>query len=441
MKTIIKNGTIVTSKKTFKADILIKDGKIALIDEDIQNYESDSQVIDATDCYIFPGGIDPHVHMHLPIPAGYSSDDFFTGSRAALTGGTTTIIDFVTPNKGQSLIEALEKRKKEAISSVINCYFHVSPIEWNENTENEIRECVKKGVKSFKVYMAYKKSIGLDDEVLEKVTRAIANAGGLLLVHAEMGDLIEEMRDKFASEGKLSPKYHCKSRPDFSESDAVKKVIDIANRNACPVYIVHLSAKASLEHIKNAQAKGWKVNAEVCPHHLLLDEKKYDGSFEETSKFVLSPPLRTKNDNDALWQALADEIIQTIGTDHCPFTSQQKAIGKDDFRKIPNGAGGVEHRMSLLYTYGVLKNRISLNRFVAVTSTNAAKTFGLYPQKGEIAVGSDADIVVWNPKVKSIISAKTHHQNCDVNIYEGFETEASAEVVIIGGEIVKNSQS
>ncbi|MFW5793614.1 MAG: dihydropyrimidinase [Bacteroidota bacterium] len=441
MKILIKNGTIVTSDKTFKSDILIKNESIELISEQIKASDKYDQIIDANDRYIFPGGIDPHVHMNLPTPAGYSSDDFYTGSKAALLGGTTTIIDFVTPQKGQSLVEALQMRKKEAEKSLIDFSFHVSPVEWTKNTEEEINNCIKEGITSFKVYMAYKKSIGLDDKSLEKVVKAVAKAKGLLVVHAEMDDTIEELRDKYAKEGKLTPEYHAESRPPYTESEAVRKIIDMAGKNQCSLYIVHVSAKESIMHIADARKQARMVFAEVCPHHLLLDDTKYKGDFDETCAFVLSPPLRKSGDCEALWQKLEEYIIQTIGTDHCPFTLKQKQMGKDDFRKIPNGAGSVEHRMSLLYTYGVLKNRISLNRFVEVTSTNAAKIFGLYPQKGEIAVGSDADLLIWNPEIKNIISAKSHHQNSDLNIFENFETVGAAEYVITKGiAVTKNGE-
>ncbi|MBS4014655.1 MAG: dihydropyrimidinase [Bacteroidetes bacterium] len=436
MKILIKNCHIITADKSYFSDILICDGTIQQIAKNIELSDKNVKIINAENKYVFPGGIDPHVHMHLPTPAGYSSDDFDSGSKAAIAGGTTTIIDFVTPKKGQSLIEALELRQKEAEKSHIKCYFHVSPIEWTENTENEIIECVNQGIKSFKVYMAYKKSIGLNDDILEKVIKIVAKAGGILTVHAEIGDLIEELRDDFFNKGNTSPLYHAKSRPDYTESEAVKKVISLTKKHSCPLYIVHLSAAASIEHIKKALQDNQQVFAEACPHHLLLNETKYVGSFEDTSKFVLSPPLRTKNDNEALWKAISEGIIKTVGTDHCPFSSIQKSIGKDDFRKIPNGAGGVEHRMSLLFTYGVLENRISLNKFVELTSTNAAKIFGLYPKKGEIAVNSDADIVIWDPKLESIISSKSHKQNCDTNIYEGFKTIGGPEVVILSGKIL-----
>ena len=440
MRILIKNGTIVTSERTFKSDFLIEDGIISEISEQIPE-KDECELIDASDRYIFPGGIDPHVHMHLSTPAGYSSDDFYTGSKAALHGGTTTLIDFVTPHKGQSLVEAFSDRKKEAETSVIDYSFHVSPIDWHQNIENEIQTILKEGVTSFKVYMAYKSSIGLNDDVLLKVMKAVSNAGGMITVHAEMGDEIDKLRDVFAEQGKLSPEYHALSRPNRTEADAVKKIIEFSEQTECPVYIVHVSAQESVEHIRLAQNIGLKIFAETCPQYLLLDDSKLKGTFKETAKYMFSPVLRKKEDNDALWKGIADKTIQTIGTDHCPFTFEQKKQGINDFRKIPNGAGGVEHRMSLLFTYGVLKNQINLNEFVAISSANAAKIFGLYPKKGEIAIGSDADIIIWNPDSENIISAKTHHQNCDLNIYESVKIKGEPEFVIRNGKIViKNNR-
>ncbi len=433
MNLLIKNGTLVTGEKIFKSDVLISDGKITTVSNLIN--EKNCDVIDAEGKYVFPGGIDPHVHMHLPTFAGYSSDDFYTGSIAALYGGTTTLIDFVTPRKGQALPDALAERKKEAENSLCDYSFHVSPISWHKGLKPEIKECVKQGITSFKVYTAYKNSIGLEDDELFKVMQDVADIGALLTVHAELGDDIEDLRNRFFAEGKTAPEYHALSRPDRTEAEAVKKIIGFAEQTGCKVYIVHVSSAESLKYIKNAQKKGLPLFAETCPQYLLLDDTKLKGSFNETAKYVFSPPLRKKGNEKYLWNALPDNILQTTGTDHCPFTFSQKLLGKDDFRKIPNGAGGVEHRMSLLYTYGVLQNKISLTDFVKTTSTNAAKIFGLYPRKGEIREGADADIIIFG-ETDEIISAKTHRQNCDLNIYEGFKIKAKPEVVIKNGEIV-----
>ena len=436
MSLLIKNGSIITSCRNFQADILINSGKIAGIGHHLIHQDTPVKIIDADGKYIFPGGIDPHVHMHLPTPAGFSSDDFYTGSRAALFGGTTSIIDFVTPQKGQSLVEALKMRQKEAGNSLADFSFHVSPVDFHQNIENEIKECVRQGVTSFKIYLAYKNTIGLEDENILKVLKTVGKLGGIVTAHCEMGDDIERLRNSFFENGQTSPMHHALSRPDVAEAEAVKKLIEMAAVADCPVYIVHVSAARSLEHIQKAQQKGQPVFAETCPHYLLLDDSKYSGIFEKTVPFVISPPLRQKQDQNALWKAINEGIIQTVGTDHCPFNFSQKAIGLNDFRKIPNGAGGIEHRMALLFTYGVLEKRISLEKFVEITSTNAARIFGIFPAKGQIAKGADADLVIWNPATENVISTKNHHQNCDINIFEGLKTLGSPEFVIKNGEVI-----
>ncbi len=433
MKILIKNGTIVTSEGNNISDVLIENQKIKTVEGKIE--ENADKVIDAKEKYLLPGGIDPHVHMRLPTPAGFSSDDFETGSKAALFGGTTTIIDFVTPQRGQSMVEALEERKEEAKTSLVDHSFHVSPVEWNDSTENEIKECIKRGITSFKVYMAYKNAIGLEDDELLNVMKVAAKEGVIVTAHCEADDEIGELREQFAAKGKLSPKAHALSRPPALEAKAVRKAIEMAAETGCMLYIVHVSSAQSIKIIREAQKKGQKVIAETCPQYLLLDDSKYQGVFDEAAKYVMSPPLRKKEDNNILWQAIADNTINSIGTDHCPFISQQKRIGKEDFRKIPNGAGGVEHRLALLHTFGVLQDRFSLNRFVDITSTKPAKIFGLYPQKGEIAPGSDADIVIWNPKARNTISTITHHQLSDLSIYEGMQTIGAPEIVINKGKI------
>lgn len=437
MDLLIKNGTVVNHDQSQSADVLVSNGSISKFGANLSQSYSSTKIIDANGKYIFPGGIDPHVHMHLPTPAGFSSDDFYSGSRAALLGGTTTIIDFVTPRRGQSLVEALEQRKAEAEQSMANTYFHVSPVEWRNSIADEIRECIHNyGIKSFKCYMAYKSNIGLDDDALFKVMQIVGIEGALLTLHCEDGDEIEKLRATYAGSDLPKPLAHVKSRPPELEAKAVKSAIALAKKANCPIYIVHVSSKLSLDLIKEAQACGQKVYAETCPHYLLLDKSRYDQSFEKAAAFVMSPPLRKIEDNNALWEGIVDGSISSIGTDHCPFTLAQKKKGIEDFRKIPNGAGGVEHRMALLFTYGVQQNKISLNRFVEITSTNPAKIFGLYPQKGIIREGADADLLIWNPESRQMISAKTHHSNCDLNVYEGFQTLGEAECVIRGGKLV-----
>lgn len=433
----IINGTIVNAESTFEADILCRNGKISRIGKDLVSDHAKVQTIDASGCLVFPGGIDPHVHMHLKTGSGYSADDFLTGSTAALYGGTTTIVDFVTPEKNQTLQEATQLRMKEADNCLCDHSLHVSPVVWRTCMPEEISRMVSEtGLRTFKVYMAYKDSIGLDDTVILQVMKAVAKAGGVVLLHCETGDEIDQNRKKLIFENKTSPLFHPVSRPGDMEAEAVSKAIEMAGQTDCTIYIVHVSSKKSLEHIKKARARGLKIYAETCPQYLLLDDSLYDGPFEEVCKYVMSPPLRKKEDREALWEALRSGVIQTIGTDHCPFTLEQKKTGLHDFTLIPNGAGGVEHRMALLYTYGVLTGKITLNEFVALISANAAKIMGFYPRKGMIAEGADADIVVWNRNRDSRISAQTHHSAGDQNIYEGFKTTGSPEMVIKDGQIV-----
>jgi len=432
---LIKNGTVVRASGSVEEDILI-DGDMIISTGHSLSAGTAERVIDARGMYVLPGGVDPHVHMHLPSPAGFSSDDFLSGSRAALWGGTTTIIDFVTPERGEPLPTALEKRMREAEHSLTDYSFHVSPVEWRESIHDEIRECTRMGVTSFKVYMAYKQTVGLGDEDLLRVMKAVGKAGGTVTVHCEEGDEIERLRDSFIHDGHTLPLYHLLSRPSRLEASAVKKIIKLAAEAECPLYIVHVSAAESLEHIREARSQGQTVYAETCPQYLLLDNSKYTGPFEQTSKYVISPPLRTEADNDALWHALADGTLNTVGTDHCPFTAEQKRAGLEDFRKIPGGAGGVEQRLALLYTYGILTGRLNLNQLVNMCCTEPAQIFGIHPRKGDIVTGSDADIIIWNPEPAGIISAESHHMNCDINIYEGMAVRGFPEYVIKGGEVV-----
>lgn len=436
MDILIKNGTIVRAEELQKSDILIKDGKIEALGDNIKPVNQNTKIIDAEHYYIFPGGVDPHVHLHLETSVGYSSDDFLSGSLAALAGGTTTIFDFVTPRKGQNLNDALTERLKHAENCLIPYTFHVSPIDWTENTEKEIDEIFACGINSFKVYMTYKETIGLDLEKTEKVMVAVAKNKGVLAVHCEDGDKIDELRKFYISQGNTSPEFHPLSRPAATEADSVKDIIELAEKTKCTVYLVHISSKESLVHIRAAREKGIKIYAETCPQYLLLDDLLYLGEFEQTAAFVISPPLRGLEDNVILWKALYDGSISTVGTDHCPFYLKQKAAGKNDFTKIPNGAGGIEYRLTLLYTYGVMQKRITINKMVELFSTAPARIFGIYPQKGEIAIGSDADLVVWNPNFVQDISIETQYQKTDLNIYDGLTAIGRAEFVISEGEIM-----
>jgi dihydropyrimidinase len=436
MSILIKKPLIVNADGIISSDILIEKGKIMSVAENIHPPEKRTTVIDAERLYALPGGIDPHVHLALPTPAGNSSDDFHSGSIAALSGGTTTIIDFVTPSRDQSLAEAYKQRKKEAKTSLIDYKFHMGISGYNQNTTQEIAYCINKlGITSFKAYLAYRNSIGIDYESLEKVMKQLAGSNALLMIHCEEGDEIIELQNNFIAQGLTSPQYHALSRPNVTESKSVEKVLELVKKTRCTTYLVHISAKRSIEQIAEFKKKA-KVFTETCPQYLILDKKNYESPHPDSLKYVISPPLRDKASKSALWNNISNGNIDVIATDHCPFnTNGQKDKGIHDFTKIPNGAGGIEYRMSLLFSYGVLKNKISLQRFVELTSTNAARIFGLYPRKGVIAMGSDADIVLWDPKREKTIRVDSQVQHCDSNIYDGIKITGVPAYVISSGVV------
>lgn len=437
---IITNALIVNADSSLTAHIHISGGKImALIPVESQ-LPFDIETVDASGYAVLPGGVDPHVHLHLPTPAGYSCDDFFDGSKAALAGGTTSIIDFVTPNRGQSLLKALRLRKMEAQSSLIDYSFHMGVTWWNDTLKAEIEQCIKsEGITSFKVYLAYKNSIGVNFAELEKIMHVVGYHGGLVTVHAEDGDEIERLQQQFFRQGKTTPIYHALSRPPEVESIAVKRVIELAYETKCKVYVVHTSTKNSVNLIKSAQLKDIKVFSETCPQYLLLNEKVYDQSFDKAAPYVISPPIRGNEHSEALWQGIIDQTIQTIATDHCPFNLVgQKDVGKNDFRIIPNGAGGIENRIQLLFKYGVATNKITINQLVALVSTNPSSIFGL-ASKGRIAPGFDADLVIWDFNKSQTISAKKQLSSCDTSIYEGFESQGQPVLTILKGKILKKN--
>ena len=434
---LIKNGRIVTASDSFAADILVIEDKIKGIGKDLEAVDSNTEVIDASGLYVLPGGIDAHVHMELPLGDGlFSCDDFESGTRAALAGGTTSIIDFVTPQRGQSLIEAVEERKKLAEKSLCHYRLHMSVTEWNPRVPAEMKQCLEQeGMTSVKVYMAYKESVGLDDGELLQVMETAAGLGLLVMVHCEHGEAVGFLQKKFIREGKTGPRYHPLSRPPEVEGEAVNRALMMAKITCCPIYIVHVSTREAVERIAGARETGRQVFAETCPHYLLLDDSEYKRPGFAGAAYVMSPPLRPKGHGDALWKAIKNGVIQTAATDHCPFhMKDRKERGRDDFTRIPNGVAGVEHRMVLLYRYGVLENKITLKQFVDITAEQPARIFGLYPQKGTIAVGSDADILLWDPQAEDVISAATHVQHCDTTIYEGFPIKGKPYIVIAGGK-------
>ena len=436
---LITNGTIITIDSSYKADLALSDGKITDIGQlDTKAYPN-HQVIDALGKYIFPGGVDPHVHLALPTPAGNSSDDFVTGSKAAISGGTTSFIDFVTPKHGQSLIEAVHLRKAEAAASNVDYSLHVGIIKRNTNTLAQIIHCIEhEGITSFKTYLAYRESIGIKYAELKSVMEMVGPAGGMVLVHCEDGAMVSALQKSFLQKGNNNAAYHARSRPPKTEILAVEKVIELSAITGCPVYIVHTSTGEAANAIRKAKESGLKVWGETCIQYLMLDDSVYSDSLDNIKvlPYVISPPLRGKKDQESLWRGLSNGTFDTLATDHCPFNLVgQKDLGINDFTKIPNGAGGIEHRLSLLYTYGVLTKKITLNQFVNLTSTRPAEIFGFGDRKGKLQPGYDADIVTWDPDAKEIISAKNHFQNCDSDIYEGILIQGKPEIVLVNGTI------
>lgn len=439
-KYLVINGTIINADSMMKADIAVSGGKIesvGMIDPaDFPGYET----IDASGRYIFPGGIDPHVHLALPTPAGNSSDDFVSGSIAALAGGTTSIIDFVTPRRGQSLTEALTLRRAEARASHCNWKLHLGISEWNEKVASEVRYCIRhEDTRSFKAYLAYRDTIGINYDELEQLMQVAGPEGGTVLVHCEEGETISRLQRQFISEGRTNASFHALSRPKEAEINAIKTVISLSERTGCPVYIVHVSTGEGARAIREAKEKGLKVYGETCIQYLVLNDCVYDPSLpnEKVLPYVISPPIRPESERLQLWEELAKGAFDVVSTDHCPFNLHgQKDAGINDFTKIPNGAGGVEFRLSLLYSYGVATHKLSLRQFVSLTSARAAEIFGWGGTKGKIARGFDADLVIWNPETKWLISAKQQHQHCDTNIYEGISVTGNAEMVISSGNVV-----
>jgi len=440
---LIINGTIINSEDTVKSDLVVNEGVITQIGNLKPKDFPDYKIIDAKGKYIFPGGIDPHVHLELPTPAGPSCDDFLSGSKAAIAGGTTFLVDFVTPSRGQSLMKALAFRLKESNKCLVDYTLHMGITWYDETIPEQMEWCVNEvGIKSFKVYLAYKGSIGIEYRELEQVMIKAASLNATVLVHCEEGDVILKNQKEFINEGKTEPMYHALSRPAEVESDSVRKVIDLCRKTGCKTYIVHTSTAKSIEYIRAAKKEGLPLFCETCPQYLLLDESVYSKPLPDSLKYVISPPIRSKQDQEALWDALADGTVDVFSTDHCPFnTIGQKDVGINDFTKIPNGAGGIENRLSLLYTYGVLTEKISLQQFVGLISSNAARIFDLYPQKGDIEVGSDADLVIWDPEVKSAVSVKTQVQQCDSNIFEGFDIMGKAKCVLQNGKVLPSFDS
>jgi dihydropyrimidinase len=435
MDLLIKGGTVVTAEKSSKLDIRIKGESIVELGENLSSLGE--KVIDAAGKLIFPGFIDTHTHFDLDAGDFRTADDFESGSKAAIKGGTTMVLDFATQNKGETLKEALQNWHNLA-EGRSSCHygFHMSISDWNESTRNELKDMTAAGVTSYKIYMAYdnlKVNAGITYEIL----KAVKEEGGIIGVHCENGDLVNTLIREQKALGNLTPKAHPLSRPDEVEAVAVHELLTVARLAEAPVNIVHLSSKKGYQIVEAARAKGQKVYVETCPQYLLMEDSKYDLPGFESAKFVLSPPLRKNADMECLWQAWSENEIDTIGTDHCSFHFKgQKERGLHDFSRIPNGIPGVEHRPALMYTYGVTENRITKEQFCAALATKPAKQYGMYPKKGVIAVGSDADLVIWDPEYMGVITAKEQLQKVDYTPYEGFAVKGRAEEVLLQGQLV-----
>jgi dihydropyrimidinase len=437
MKTLIKNGSIVTAVDHYVGDILIEDESVSLIGRKLDMLAD--RVIDASEKLVIPGGVDPHTHMEFPFGGTTASDDFRTGTIAAAHGGTTTIIDFAIQYKGESLTQAIDNWHRKADGKpAIDYGFHLIVSELPDERVPELKRLIlNDGITSFKLFMAYPGAFLVDDGTIFKAMSAAGEVGGLVCMHAENGIVIQELIKRALAEGKTAPKYHALTRPTKAEAEGTARALAIAEMAEAPVYIVHLSCHDALVKVKEARDMGLPAYAETCPQYLFLDYTRYEQEGFEGAKYVLTPPLREKWHQEELWKGLRMDDLQVISTDHCPFCfKEQKELGKDDFSKIPNGGPGVENRLSLIYNGGVSGGRISLNRFVQLVSTAPAKLFGLFPQKGTIAVGSDADIVIFDPNAEMTISAETHHMNIDYNAYEGMRVKGVTETVLSRGKVI-----
>src|SRR5215471_7135904 len=439
MRTLIKNGHIVTAVDSYIADILVDGSTVAVIGKDLSGIVgSPDRTIDATGKLVIPSGIDPHTHMDLPFGGTSASDDFETGTRAAAFGGTTTIVDFAVQYRGQSLNQALDVWFAKAEGKACIDYgFHMIVTDLPDQRLPELKALIKQGISSFKLFMAYPGVFLVDDGTIFKAMTTAGEGGGLICMHAENGVVIDVLVKRALAEGKTAPKYHALTRPTKAEAEGVHRAIAIAEMAHSPVYIVHLSCYDALREVQAARDLGLPAYAETCPQYLFLDYSYYEGEGFEGAKYVMTRPLRNKSNQEQLWKGLRGNDLQVISTDHCPFCfKEQKELGRGDFSKIPNGGPGVENRMSLIYDGGVVQKRISLNRFVELTSTAAAKIFGLFPRKGTIAVGSDADIVIFNPDREQVLSVKTHQMRVDYSAYEGRKVQGAVETVLSRGNVV-----
>ena len=437
MSLLIRGGTVVTADQTRRADVYCENGLIKAVGEGL-DAPTGAEVIDAGGQYVMPGGIDPHTHMELPFMGTVASESFFTGTAAGFAGGNTTIIDFVIPDPHQRLMDAYRDWRGWSEKAAGDYSFHVAVTWWDETVHADMGTLVREeGVNSFKHFMAYKNAIMATDEIMYQSFQRALELGAIVTCHAENGELVYQLQKDLVARGITGPEGHPLSRPAAVEGEAAHRAIRFAEVIGVPVYLVHTSTQDALEAIAHARGNGQRVFGEVLAGHLLIDDSVYRSpDWEFAAGHVMSPPFRPKHHQEALWKGLQSGDLQTTATDHCCFCAEQKAAGRDDFTKIPNGTAGVEDRMAVLWTHGVNTGRLTPEEFVAVTSANAAKIFNIYPRKGTIAVGADADIVVWDPEATKTISAKTHHQNIDFNIFEGMAVKGLASTTVSNGKVV-----
>ena len=433
MTKVIKGGTVVTADLTYKADVLVENGVITEIGPDL----SGDEVLDATGCYVMPGGIDPHVHLEMPFMGTYSSDDFESGTRAALSGGTTMVVDFCLPSPGQSLLEAIQMWDNKSARANCDYSFHMAITWWGEQVFDEMETIVKdKGINTFKHFLAYKGALMVNDDELYASFSRCAELGAIPMVHAENGDVVAELSAKLLAEGNVGPEAHAYSRPPQVEGEATNRAIMIADMTGAPLYVVHTSCEEAHEAIRRARQQGKRVWGEPLIQHLTLDESEYfNKDWDHAARRVMSPPFRNKQHQDSLWAGLQSGSLSVVATDHCAFTTDQKRFGVGDFTKIPNGTGGLEDRMPMLWTHGVTTGRLTMNEFVAVTSTNIAKIMNIYPKKGAILVGADADIVVWDPEKEKTIAARAQQSAIDYNVFEGKDVKGLPRYTLSRGAV------
>ena len=433
MSTVIKNGTVVTADLTYKADVLVDGGRIIEIGQGL----SGDETLDATGCYVMPGGIDPHTHLEMPFMGTYSADDFESGTRAAVSGGTTMVVDFVLPAPGQGLLDGLQMWHNKSTRANCDYSYHMAITWWGEQVFDDMPKVIDKGITTFKHFMAYKGALMVNDDELYASFSRLGELGGVAMVHAENGDVVAELQRKLMEAGNSGPEAHAYSRPPQVEGEATNRAIMIADMAGVPLYVVHTSCEEAHEAIRRARQQGKRVWGEPLIQHLTLDESEYaHPDWDHAARRVMSPPFRDKKHQDSLWAGLQSGSLSVVATDHCAFTTEQKRYGLGDFTKIPNGTGGLEDRMPMLWTHGVTTGRLTLNEFVAVTSTNIAKILNCYPRKGAVLVGADADLVVWDPEKSKTISAASQQSAIDYNVFEGKEVKGLPRFTLSRGKVV-----